>query len=215
MFDNLCISAFSYYRPPVDSPSDSPKLAYVDSLFKRRLSQLSRMTIEVVNRVKSVAPEAKIVFASFRGEISRQVKINRSLVDDFSILPAPFSLSVFNTPPAVATIALEMKNGYTALYPSERRLYDAFVAAAAPVLAGSEKRVIFVYGDEQIPAEYKTVLREEEKSFFPFAFAAVLSAEKVTEGIPVPQNVADVTPESFLDYLLAHGTPNEETETAQ
>ena len=63
--------------------------------------------------------------------------------------------------------------------------------------------------------EYKTVLREEEKSFFPFAFAAVLSAEKVTEGIPVPQNVADVTPESFLDYLLAHGTPNEETETAQ
>ena len=61
MFENLFITSFACYKPPVDSPKDSPKLDYVDPLFKRRLSQLSRMTIEVVKQVKDNAPKAKKV----------------------------------------------------------------------------------------------------------------------------------------------------------
>ncbi|MBQ7158663.1 MAG: beta-ketoacyl synthase chain length factor [Treponema sp.] len=167
MFEKLYINQYAYYQPPKETPKESPKLDYVDPLFKRRLSQLSRMTIEVVKQVKDAAPDAKIVFASLRGEIGRQLKINRSLVDEFDILPAQFSLSVFNTPPAVATIALGLKNGYTAVYPSEGRLYDAFVSAVAPVLAGIEKHVIFVYGDELIPDEYAPIETSKEKIFFP------------------------------------------------
>lgn len=207
MFENVYITAFSFYKPPLDSLADAPKLPYVDPLFKRRLSQLSRMTIEVVHRVKDCAPTAKIVFASFRGEIARQVKINRGLVDDFAILPAQFSLSVFNTPPAAATIALGIQNGYTAVYPSERRFYDAFVAAAAPVLAGSEAQTLFVYADEAIPAEYAPILDADEKNAFPLAFAAVLSRKTGADGIPVPKDIATTSPDAFLSYLLAHGTP--------
>ncbi len=205
MFEKLFITQYAYYRPPIDSPKDAPTLDYVDSLFKRRLSQLSRMTIEVVKQVKDVAPEAKIVFASRRGEIGRQVKINRGLVDDFAILPAQFSLSVFNTPPAVATIALGIKNGYTAVYPSEGRLYDAFVTAAAAVLAGKEKQVIFVYGDELIPAEYESIERQDEKNFLPFAFALVLSAEKTDGALPLPEEIEKMTAEAFLSYLVEEG----------
>lgn len=207
MFGNLCVQAYSFYRPPAESPQDAPKLAFVDPLFRRRLSQISRMTIEVVSRVKDVAPQAKIVFASYRGEIARQVKINRGLVDDYAILPAQFSLSVFNTPPAAATIALGMKNGYSAVYPAGRSFFGAFVAAAAPVLAGNESSVIFVYADEQIPAEYNAILDDKEKSAFPLAFAAVLSARQTADGIPVPESVRTMTAEQFLSYLLEHGTP--------
>ena len=216
MFERLFINQFSYFTPPADSPTDAPKLDYVDPLFRRRLSQLSRMTIEVVHRLTADADgkptsvaQAKIVFASFRGEIARQVKINRSLVDDYDILPAPFSLSVFNTPPAAATIALGIKNGYTAVYPGELRFYDAFVAAAAPVLAGSEARVIFVYADECIPGEYQSILRADEQSAAPLAFAAVLSAEKTAAALPVSQDISTQSPADFLAYLLAHGTPTE------
>lgn len=207
MFANLCVRAFSYYRPPTESPQDAPALAYVDPLFRRRLSQISRMTIEVVSRVQAVAPQAKIVFASFRGEIARQLKINRALVDDFAVLPAQFSLSVFNTPPAAATIALGMKNGYSAVYPAGRSFGGAFLAAAAPVLAHSEQSVLFVYADELIPDEYWPVLDDEEKNAFPLAFAAVLSARQMADSIPVPESVRTMTAEQFLSYLLEHGTP--------
>ena len=202
MFEKLYITRYAYYKPAKESPKDAPALDYVDSLFKRRLSQLSRMTIEVVKQVKDVAPDAKIVFMSHRGEIGRQVKINRGLVDDFAILPAQFSLSVFNTPPAVATIALGIKNGYTAVYPSEGRLYDAFVAAVAAVLAGKEKQVIFVYGDELIPAEYEPIERKDEKDFFPFAFSLVISTEKTGDAIAIPKEIERMTAEEFLSYLI-------------
>ena len=205
MFEKLYINTFSFYKPAPDSPKDAPKLEYVDSLFKRRLSQLSRMTIEVVHNVQESAPEAKIIFASYRGEIARQVRINRGLVDDEAILPAQFSLSVFNTPPAVATIALGIKNGYTAVYPARHCFYDAFVAAATPVLSGREKQTVFVYGDELIPDEYKEILSAEEKAFFPFAFAAVLSSQKTPRSVSVPDGIAAFTAEQFLSYLLQKG----------
>ena len=205
MFSNLCINKFSFYRPPKENPSETPKLAYIDSLFKRRLSQLSRMTIEVIHQVKDSAPEAKIVFTSFRGEIGRQLKINRGLVDDFAILPAQFSLSVFNTPPAVATIALQIKNGYTALYPSEHRLYDAFMAAVAPVLAGIEKQVIFAYGDELIPEDYESIKTDDEQKLFPLAFALVISAEKTAGACVVPEGIEKFSPEDFLFYVQKNG----------
>ena len=201
MFENLFITSFACYKPPVDSPKDSPKLDYVDPLFKRRLSQLSRMTIEVVKQVKDNAPEAKIFFTSYRGEIGRQLKINRGLVDDYDILPAQFSLSVFNTPPAVATIALGMKNGYSAVYPSQGRLYDAFVAGVSPLLAGLEKKVIFVYGDELIPQESQPIENQKEKEFFPFAFAMVISTEKEGGWLALPEEMEKMTAEDFYEYL--------------
>ncbi len=201
MFENLYIGQYAFYEPPEDNPAASPKLAYVEPLFKRRLSQLSRMTIEVIRQVKDTAPDAKIVFASSRGEIGRQVKINRGLVDEFAILPAQFSLSVFNTPPAVATIALGMKNGYTAVYPGEGRLYDAFVCAVASILAGDENQVIFVYGDELISEEYAPILTAREKAALPFAFAVVISKENRPGAIPVPDSIVTKSAEDFLSYL--------------
>ena len=105
----IYVTKFAFYKPSPDNPGEMPKLEYVDSLFRRRLSQLTRMTIEVVHDLVSSEPEnakLKLVFGSFRGEIARQLKINKGLVEDAGVLPAPFSLSVFNTPPAATTIAL-------------------------------------------------------------------------------------------------------------
>lgn len=211
MVENIYIQHFSYYQPPRESLKDAPPLPYVDALFKRRLSQLSRMTIEVVHGVKDAALNAKLVFASYRGEIARQVKINKGLVEDQDVLPAQFSLSVFNTPPAVATIALGLKSGYTAIYPSARsphRFYDAFSAALSALLSGSEERILFVYGDELIPAEYEAVLTDAEKAFTPFAFAAVLGTQKTDGALLLPEAlkkpdaaIRPYTPEDFLAYL--------------
>ena len=88
MKDNFFISKPSLFAPGLESVNDwilwannkkeilqakiSPSLSYTDSLFRRRLSQLSKMTVEVVHDLINkihVEQNAKLVFVSFRGEI--------------------------------------------------------------------------------------------------------------------------------------------------
>ena len=208
----IYVTKFSKYIPSPENPGEQPKLEYVDPLFRRRLSQLTRMTIEVLHDLSESGGEelkktffsSKLTFASFRGEIARQLKINKGLVEDAAVLPAPFSLSVFNTPPAAATIALGMKAGYTAIYPSEDNFLSAFIAASGTILSGSEKSVIFAYADEKIPEEYKNCKNYIEES--PLAFACLLSSTKIDGAIEVSLEKADISqiassPINFLTWL--------------
>ncbi len=198
----LYINKTAKYIPSDENPSESPKLPYVDALFKRRLSQISRMTIEVVHNVvdgSDLAKDTKLVFASFRGEIARQLKVNKGLVEDFEVLPAQFSISVFNTPPAVATIALGMKAGYTAVYPGRKNFSAALASAVAPILSGKEKHVIFAFADEKVPDEYEGVDSGAVKERA-LAFACEISSEKADGGIPLAKLEYE-SPWKFLESI--------------
>ena len=190
-------------REIAQSP-DAPALEFTDPLFRRRLSQISKMTIQALHDLMPIGEQTKTVFVSFRGEICQQFKINRMLAEDGDVSPAAFSHSVFNTPPARAAIALDLRAGYTAVYPGSGRFDTGFLAAAAPLLAGKAEKIAFVYADERCPAEYGGVCREQ---YEPLAFAALLAAEG--PGIPVsPHNGADGfldTPREFLKHLYLTG----------
>lgn len=204
----IYVTKFAFYKPSPENPGEMPKLEYVDSLFRRRLSQVTRMTIEAVHSLGSDVQNLKLCFASFRGEIARQLKINKGLVEDAGVLPAPFSLSVFNTPPAATTIALKMTAGYTAIYPSEDNFSSAFIAASSSVLSDSEENVIFAYADEKIPEEYKDCAGYNEE--LPLAFACVLSSKKTDGAIEINfdgDEFSQITssPVNFLSHLESNG----------
>ena len=203
----LFVTNFASFEPSLENPGEMPKLEYVDSLFRRRLSQITRMTIEVVHKlIESDSENAslKLVFSSFRGEISRQLKINKGLVEDADVMPAQFSISVFNTAPAAATIALNMKAGYTAIFPSQDKFSSAVLAAASGILSGSEKSTIFAYADEKIPDEYAECVSYNND--LPFAFACVLSSQKSENSIELSLEESELSkiassPANFLSYL--------------
>ena len=159
------------------------------------------MTIQALHGLMPIGEQTKMVFVSFRGEIGQQFKINRSLAEDGDVSPAAFSHSVFNTPPALAAIALNLRAGYTAVYPGDECFETGFLSAAAPLLAGRAGECVLVYADELCPPEYGGICRE------PLAFAALLTAE--APGIPVSRNNgADSfrgTPRHFLKHLYLHG----------
>ncbi len=201
---------FACFKPSAENPSEMPKLPYVDTLFKRRLSQISRMTIECVHSLigeNSEYSDCKIVFSSFRGEICRQLKINKALVEDASISPANFSIAVFNTPPAVATIVCKMKGGYTVVFPRDNDFKAALLSAIVSLLSGAEKKIIFSYSDEYIPLEYKDCKGYSDT--LPLSFACVLSAsdseslEKSAEILLDDDFLSKIasTPEDFLSFL--------------
>ncbi len=187
----------------ISAERSAPDIAFTAPLFRRRLSLLTRMTIHTVHDVLAKEPEAaacKQVFISLRGEIERQFTINRSLIEDAQIMPAAFSLSVFNTPIASAAIALKLKAGYSAVYPAGGDFSAAFKAAASPLLCGTEERLLFVYADEAVPEAYAALPDAEQAEAL--AFAAVLDGRKRNTAFPTTIDAIPPTPAQFLKMLL-------------
>lgn len=217
--NSFFISEPFLFAPGLDSPDDwilwangekeilyekkSPPLTYTEPLFRRRLSQLSKMTIEVVHSlVEKLKPDAdtKFVFVSFRGEIERELKLNKSIIEDQMILPASFSLSVFNTPIALATIACNIKSGYNTIFPSNENFKNALLCSAAPVLAGMQKKIIFVYADEIIPPEYEKIAPSDRP---PVAFAFEISQNEIPR-TKSAEYLKDGISENVYDFIRFH-----------
>ena len=179
----IYISKLHTWNASPDNPKEKPKLEFADPLFKRRLSQITRMTIQVLHDLIEEVPDAvnyKQVFVSFRGEIEREFTINRGIIEDNEILPAGFSLSVFNAPIAAASLSLQLKAGYSVIYPSKNNFDSAFKGAVAPVLCGSEEKIIFIYADEYVPDEYGIHQPEKNEAM---ALACIISADKTGKEI--------------------------------
>ena len=115
-------------------------------------------------------------------------------------MPAGFSLSVFNTPISSATLAFGLKGGYSVIYPSESDFSQAFKAAVAPVLAGTEKELILAYADELVPEAYGDKRPAEN---IPLAYAFVISSEKKDNCICIEDfSNLGKSPVDFLKFLL-------------
>jgi hypothetical protein len=205
-FDSVYIKKFSAWAPELETDEDwkqwslgkikiactaqPPALEFTGPIFRRRLSQLSRMTVHVIHDCMPFADDTKIIFFSYWGEISAQLKINRMLISENDVLPAPFSLSVFNAAPALASIALGLTAGYTAIYPSvsvpmEDSFNAALQAAAAALVSGSAREILFVYADELIPPEYEAAAAANANE--PLAFAVLCSSAPEKNSIPLAQ----------------------------
>jgi hypothetical protein len=187
MDERVTVSRYVFW-PPKDGSETEPDISFTDPRFRRRLSLLSRMTINVIHKL--AAPDVPLVFASFRGELAQQLKINRMLIEDGGLLPAAFSLSVFNAPPALASIALGLKAPYTAVCPARRRFSSAVKTAFAAASA-AQSQVILVYADEGAVGEYAALAGGETA----LAFAALLSP-----GGNIAAESAE-TPQAFLAAL--------------
>jgi hypothetical protein len=182
----------------------APEIAFTDSLFRRRLSQISKMTIQVVHDLLPLDENTKMIFLSFRGELARQYKINKMVIEDEAIMPAAFSLSVFNAPIALASIALGLKGGYTAIYPGGNSFATGLAVAKAALLSGVDE-LLFVYADEENPQEYKSLsygTSDETSSSPPLAFAILLTRKPHLNSVSLSSITNYFNPEDFLKQLI-------------
>lgn len=197
----IFVSNVHKWQASSENPKEKPKLEFVDALFKRRLSQVTRMTIQVLHDLLEEVPEAKDckqVFVSLRGEIEREFTINKGIIEDLEILPAGFSLSVFNTPIAAASLALKLKAGYSVIYPSKGDFGSAFLGAASPVLSGSEEKIVFVYADEYVPEQYGKLQPENNIGT---AFSCVLSATELKGSLSINCTEFEENLKNPLEFL--------------
>jgi len=179
-----------------------PEISFTDSMFRRRLSRISKMTIQVIHDLLPFKEDTKIFFISLRGELSRQFQINKMLIEEKSLSPAAFSLSVFNAPAALATMALGLKGGYTALYPGNNSFASGIKAAQAALLCGAQEELCLVYADEQAPVEYAHFQDECPPSA---SFTLLLSRSSEKSRAAFPPLAEEDTPLDFLRRLLLSG----------
>ncbi|MCL1812419.1 MAG: beta-ketoacyl synthase chain length factor [Treponema sp.] len=226
--DEIFITRLSAWAPGIKSPDEwnewaqgrrhissemkGPGIDFTDPMLRRRLSQISKMTIQVIHDLLPLKENTKIYFISFRGEITRQFQINKMLIEENELTPTPFSLSVFNTPVAMASIALGLRGGYTALYPAGNNPFATGLAAAeAALLCGTVQEIAFVYADEQMPAVYEAISRHvnDTGSHPPAAFGLLLSREprpfSVSLSVFKEEEGTQSSPLNFLKKLLLHG----------
>ncbi|MCL2443143.1 MAG: beta-ketoacyl synthase chain length factor [Treponema sp.] len=218
--NDVYISRFSAWAPGIENTNEweewalgkreinigpeSPALSFTDPMFRRRLSQISKMTIQVVHDLLPAAEDTKILFLSFRGELTHQFKLNKMFIEDNEIKPAAFSISVFNAPAALASMAFSLKGGYSAIYPGGNSLTIGLSLAEAAFLNGESEELIFVYADEVIPNEYKDIF---SGTHLPLAFGFVLVRKPDSSDLnPAIQFSALKekidTPEEFLKRLI-------------
>jgi len=181
-----------------------PEISFTDSMFRRRLSQISKMTIQVIHDLLPFGEDTKIFFLSFRGELSRQYQINKMLIEEKTLSPAAFSLSVFNAPVALASMALGLKGGYCALYPANNSFATGLKAAQAELLCGTQEELLFVYADEEVRNEYGCFFNECPP---PIAFGFLLTRAKKQSpnSVPLSKIKTNDNPLSFLKELLLYG----------
>jgi hypothetical protein len=181
----------------ISSSAKGPDISFTDPMFRRRLSQISKMTIQVIHGLMPLTDDTKILFLSFRGELSRQYQINKMLIEESTVSPAAFSLSVFNAPVALASITLGLKGGYSAIYPGHASFASGIQAAQAALLCGASDELCLVYADEEAPSEYRCLFSESPAAV---AFGFLLSRVKSTRhpcALLPPLNGEDKP----LDYL--------------
>jgi hypothetical protein len=220
---NLTIVARAAWAPGLDGPADwadwaagrraiepsesSPDLPFLPSLFKRRLGQLDRMTLLAGHEALAGASPRRFVLATRRGEIGQQYRIAAALAAAGEVSPAAFSLSVFNAPASLLSMA-ERNPGAACAIHAGAQSFAAGLCCCLGMLASDPSPLLLVAADELLPETYSEL---EGDRGLPYALALHL-APGGTEGgeaLSVEAGRSNGGPSSepealaFLRWLLA------------
>lgn len=192
--------AFARGEIELQDSSLHPELPFAPTMFKRRLSQLSRMAIQTGYEVLGKNTQIKITFASVYGEIAQQLHIALKLIETHQVSPAAFSLSVFNTPVAALSILTKNKAGYTAIFPGETAFRDGLIETVSAIKSKSDEERVLIYADEYIPEEYRKIATAKT---MPFALAMRLSKKREGDAIELSNDINSyASPLEFIKKCL-------------
>jgi hypothetical protein len=192
------VMAWSAWAPGVESPSQwtewaagvrgiqrtdaAPPLGHLPSLFKRRLSQVTRMVLHVGHELCAGRKDVKTVFASEYGEISQQIKLTTSLVESGQVAPSAFSLSVFNAPVALLSMAEKNTERAAALHAGPSSFEAALWDAVATLEHHGDPKIMMVVADEMIPPPFDELSSPRN---VPYALGLLLCRDGDAGSVPL------------------------------
>ena len=106
-----------FSAPTTLSKNGDPKLPYVPSIRRRRLSGLGRMVMQVIFNFKDTTDLSSVnsVLASHHGELKTTLELTDLLINGDLFSPQKFSHSVHNTASGLFSIEVRNRQPSTAL----------------------------------------------------------------------------------------------------
>lgn len=151
-------------RPTLPQGDDTPALAEVPAMQRRRIERLGRMAVQVACWC---APDGAadgsvpLVFASRHGDVQRSFELLDNLARGEPMSPTHFGLSVHNAIAALYSIVRGERGNYIALAAGRSTAEAAMIEAAALLADGAPEVLVVVY-DAQPPHVYAGFLDEPD-----------------------------------------------------
>jgi len=129
-------------------------LGFLEPLLRRRLSPLGRAMLHCAGRVAEGLGPLPSVFASRHGEVARSLPILEDLARGLPSSPTQFSMNVHNAVAGVWSIARQDPSPSVSVAAGPETFGLGLLEAFALHVAEPDQPVLFVYGDEPLPAAF-------------------------------------------------------------
>ena len=192
-----------------NNSNKSPLIEFVPLLQRRRLSQLTKMSLKVIfeclQDYKETDQNINSVFASRYGEWRQTFNLLESISNQEELSPAGFSFSVHNTVAGLYSLIFNNTASYTSLSANEYTFMTALIEALG--LLQNTKEVLLIIADENTPELYKETFPFPS---IPFAIAFLLdNSPKYSLSFnysPIPKtqliSSTQITALDFLQWFL-------------
>ncbi len=140
--------------PVLPRGDDTPPLAEMPALQRRRVERLGRMAMQAAYWCDAqMDASVPMLFASRHGDVARSVALLQALADGEALSPTAFGLSVHNAIAAFHSIVGGGRGNYLAIA-GGRGTAEASCVEAAALLADGAPEVRIVCYEAPLPAEY-------------------------------------------------------------
>ncbi|MDV5768179.1 beta-ketoacyl synthase chain length factor [Stenotrophomonas maltophilia] len=147
--------------PYLPHGGDTPALAEVPAMQRRRIERLGRMAIQTAcwcEDGQGADSDVPLVFASRHGDVARSMDLLGALVGDQPLSPTGFGLSVHNAIAALYSIARGHRGNYLALAAGQATVEAACLEAVGLLADGAREVRVVVY-ESPLPGGLRDVRR--------------------------------------------------------
>lgn len=154
--------------PALPQGEDSPALATVAPLQRRRLSRLGRAVLQVAMQAQQARAEMPMVFASRYGDVERALGAMGELEAGDTLSPTIFAGSVHNAIGAMHSIIGGWRQNLVCIAAGANSAAAGLIEAAGILADGADEVLLTCY-DEPLPAPYD-VFGDEPQALYAWAW---------------------------------------------
>lgn len=138
----------------------------------RRMSELTRVSVDLALKVSGGKNIDHIVFSSRHGELSNSTELLSMMAEGEILSPTLFSQSVHNTAVGVYSVLAKNRAATTAVAAGANSFHMGLISSYAFLQKHPQANVLYICADQLIPDAFSASVKEENRVY---ALAVVLN----------------------------------------
>ena len=189
------------------APSSADGYTFLSTKKRRRLSTISKITLDVAMGASAKEKPLPSVFASRRGEVQRMAGLLQDICAGEDISPTAFSLSVHNTASGLFSIYQDNQSPSTAVAAGNDTVIAGLTEVCSQLTCGQDE-ILLVIAEDTLPELYQP-LAEGYETAIAAAFVVTTKPQFTLEIVPSKDKQTPATIDTQVKSLLRLITQHE------